>query len=316
MLSVAPLPPFKRDLDCLQTRSRRPRNHPPNFALLCDWVIWQPGQILGRDHAPETIFLRTDESTLRWFTEEVLPELSSRFVLVTGSHDRPMPLGWADHAGLDWEQILRHPNLTAWFTENRDVEDSRVRPLTLGIPCPDLSSWIDSAAESGPWDEETFAAARGWRAETRPDSVFGCWRDRSDHSSGTSPRGADERSRCRTQLVGQPFFHWTEPVLSHREFIRELRRHRFVACPHGGGLDPSPRAWEALHVGTIPIIKRSSVSDAFVDLPVVIVEDWAEVTTAALTDWNDEHRPAIESDRLEYLLSNQALFDRINQQLP
>lgn len=123
------LPSFSRDLDCLQTRSRQPRGHPPNFALLCDWVVWRPCEILGRDETPEIIYLRSDDTTLRWFTKEVLPELSSSFVLVTGSHDRPMPMGWAARTGLDWEGILGHPNLVAWFTENRDVTDNRIHPL-------------------------------------------------------------------------------------------------------------------------------------------------------------------------------------------
>lgn len=100
-------------------------------------------------------------------------------------------------------------------------------------------------------------------------------------------------------------------MLSHEQFLEELRGHGFAACPHGGGLDPSPRAWEALHVGTIPILKRSSTSDAFLGLPVVFVDAWTDITPALLADWREQHRPAFESADLEYLLSNQALLDRV-----
>lgn len=311
MFPVVSPPSFSRGLDCLQTRSRRPRAHPPNFALLCDWIVWQPGEVFGRDETPEIIYLRSDDGTLCWFAEEVLPELSSGFVLLTGSHDRPMPMGWAAQISLDWEGILGHPSLVAWFTENRDITDDRIQPLTLGIPCPDVASWIEGMAGSGLWDAETFAAARAWREEPRSDSVFGCWHDRSDHASGTSPIGTDERSLCRAQLSAEPFFTWAEPGLSHQQFLQELRGHGFVACPHGGGLDPSPKAWEALHVGTIPILKRSSMTDAFLGLPVVFVDEWTDITPAALTDWTEEHRPAIKAAEVEHLLSNQALLDRL-----
>lgn len=40
------------------------------------------------------------------------------------------------------------------------------------------------------------------------------------------------------------------------EFWRLLRSASFLLCVHGGGLDPSPKAWEALLMGTIPIIQH------------------------------------------------------------
>ena len=43
-------------------------------------------------------------------------------------------------------------------------------------------------------------------------------------------------------------------VVSRKEYLALVASVPFVACVHGGGLDPSPKAWEALLVGTIPII--------------------------------------------------------------
>lgn len=51
----------------------------------------------------------------------------------------------------------------------------------------------------------------------------------------------------------------------------------FIACIHGGGIDPSPKAWEALMVGTIPIIQHSTLDDAYSRLPVMFVHDWSEI---------------------------------------
>ena len=49
------------------------------------------------------------------------------------------------------------------------------------------------------------------------------------------------------------------PVVSRREYLALVASVPFVACVHGGGLDPSPKAWEALLVGTIPIIGAALV---------------------------------------------------------
>ena len=51
----------------------------------------------------------------------------------------------------------------------------------------------------------------------------------------------------------------------------------FIACVHGAGIDPSPKAWEALLVGTIPIIQHSTLDNAYERLPVMFVNEWSEL---------------------------------------
>jgi hypothetical protein len=43
------------------------------------------------------------------------------------------------------------------------------------------------------------------------------------------------------------------------------------------GLDPSPKAWEAILLGTIPIIQYSTLDDAYERFPVVFVNEWNEI---------------------------------------
>jgi hypothetical protein len=61
----------------------------------------------------------------------------------------------------------------------------------------------------------------------------------------------------------------------------------FVLSPHGRGLD-CYRTWEALLMGAIPIVKRSPLDPLFDGLPVVIVDDWSEITESALVTWLDK----------------------------
>ena len=55
----------------------------------------------------------------------------------------------------------------------------------------------------------------------------------------------------------------------------------FVVSPHGNGLD-CHRTWEALILGCIPIVKTSGLDPLYKDLPVLIVNDWTEVTQEKL----------------------------------
>jgi hypothetical protein len=51
-----------------------------------------------------------------------------------------------------------------------------------------------------------------------------------------------------------------------------------MLCVHGGGIDPNPKAWDALLLGTIPIIQHFPGIEIYRGLPVVIVDSWAPQT--------------------------------------
>ncbi len=56
---------------------------------------------------------------------------------------------------------------------------------------------------------------------------------------------------------------------------------KFVISPHGSGLDCA-RTWEALYLGAYVIVKTSYLDSLYAGLPVLIVQDWSDVTTELL----------------------------------
>lgn len=82
-----------------------------------------------------------------------------------------------------------------------------------------------------------------------------------------------------TRLARGPWKEFTAvPAgrLSLKDFQNELNRHSFTLCVEGGGIDPSPKAFEALLAGSIPIIRESPLADAYRHLPVLVIPDWEE----------------------------------------
>ena len=69
------------------------------------------------------------------------------------------------------------------------------------------------------------------------------------------------------------------------DFLTKMSTYQFVLCPHGGGLDPNPKCWEALLMKTIPIVKRNTMSESLEHLPIVIVNDWNEITLDKMDEW-------------------------------
>jgi len=67
------------------------------------------------------------------------------------------------------------------------------------------------------------------------------------------------------------------PPKPFREYLLEMACFRYVLSPWGNGLD-CHRTWEALLVGAIPVVNTSTLDPLYVDLPVIIVEDWSMIT--------------------------------------
>lgn len=78
-------------------------------------------------------------------------------------------------------------------------------------------------------------------------------------------------------------FPQTESNLSYQSYLNELSQYKFCLSPPGNGID-CHRHWEALMVGTIPIILRSPLDQVFDDLPVLLVDNYACIKVPTNTD--------------------------------
>lgn len=81
---------------------------------------------------------------------------------------------------------------------------------------------------------------------------------------------------CKTSWTS---FFIENKLLPHKQYLTKLAEYPFTICVSGGGLDPCPKLFEAILVGVIPIIKKKTPqTNAFLDLPVVFVDDWNKDT--------------------------------------
>ena len=55
--------------------------------------------------------------------------------------------------------------------------------------------------------------------------------------------------------------------------------YQFLVCTHGGGIDTSPKSWQSLLLGTIPVIERNALHDAYELLPVAFVHNITDFLT-------------------------------------
>jgi hypothetical protein len=85
-----------------------------------------------------------------------------------------------------------------------------------------------------------------------------------------------ERVGVYDRFSKESYCYCSEKV-NYDRYVEDLASSKFVLSPRGNGLD-THRLWETLYVGSYPIVKSSSLDALYEGLPIVIVDDWSEVT--------------------------------------
>ena len=67
------------------------------------------------------------------------------------------------------------------------------------------------------------------------------------------------------------------PYSRYREFLVEMRDHKFMLCPEGHGMD-CHRNWELLYMRRVPVMKRTPYFEELMrGFPVLFIDDWPDV---------------------------------------
>jgi hypothetical protein len=264
------------------------------IASKCDWVVLSDHEApqthlrkkIKTDH-PKSIFLslRAPSHALKFFATQILPEISSPFILVSGSEDITIPnqmdQRWPpfDQSEKGYlETILNHPHLRHWAAENLDTDQ---HPLMSPLP----SGMVYSDA---PKIRELTWVPMTPSLSSRPLRVLCGHRVR-----------AHKQWDKRKAVTNTAKSHWSDwctildDEVPELDFLNLVAEHSFVLCAEGGGLSPSPKAWQAILHGAIPIIKQTTIFKAYAHLPVVFVDDWSpeSLSLEKLTKWRDDLGP-------------------------
>ncbi|KAB2644107.1 MAG: exostosin family protein [Verrucomicrobia bacterium] len=220
------------------------------FEKACDNTYWSNFHPYANTHfkAGDIVFCKTDE-VLRLF--EYLRLTRKRIVLVTGESDVPCDF---------FRQQFLPLNVERWFASNVTHPHPKVTALPLGLGGVEdpVTLNIDSQKFDISRDQWLYI---NFRPETNPavrQRIYDSFKVRAQQE------------------------HWITCDLpsnhgGNKEFLTQLKRHRFVLAPPGNGID-THRLWEALALGSYPIALRSSVLEPFEALPILLVEHYDEVT--------------------------------------
>ncbi|HEX3851205.1 MAG TPA: hypothetical protein VHW01_09595 [Polyangiaceae bacterium] len=290
------------------------------LALLCDHnggVGFVKGQRGGRTalRFDPALFDQVRDGDLIWmrlialpqFIEEALPRIRARFALVTGDEDWAIPSGFARSS-----ELLADSRVACWFTQNFDgtVQHDKLFPLPIGIDFHTISNrrkWGHWPATPAAQEAELEAL----RASALPNAQR-LLRVHADFHFNKHKQQVwgDNRAAVQRALEGNPSVQFQTTKMRRIELWREKTRYAFVVSPHGNGLD-CHRTWESLVLGNIVIVKRSSLDPLYEGLPVVIVDDWLEITNDNLRRWHSRYGAAFERADVQEKLTNRYWIERM-----
>jgi hypothetical protein len=221
----------------------------------CD-AVWFHYQHRPFDAAPDARVFYSDTDHV----EELFARLPEGRDLVVVTHN-------ADR-GVSAEMLSRLPaNAVAWHAQNVCHEGPRLHPLPIGL---ENERWFPEQRK-----KHKILALRASSAPPRGLLYM-------NHAVWTNHAA---RQRPYDLLTSEP---WCTAVRGQNgegfdAYLQGLADHFFVVSPDGHGVD-CHRTWEALYMNRVPILTRSANTALYRDLPVLVIDDWAEVTEARLRD--------------------------------
>lgn len=158
---------------------------------------------------------------------------------------------------------LYTPNIRRWWGVNVNYIHPNLKSIPLGIGNPYV---LETPRE------EDFLSATDDRIDGKLLYI--------NHRVETYP---DERRQPYELFSTNNWITVEEPEKKgnfHR-YMKSLSEHKFMLCPRGNGID-TYRFWECLYMGVIPIVKRCINVDFYADLPILVIENYSDITKEML----------------------------------
>lgn len=198
----------------------------------------------------------------------------AKFILVSGNSDR--------NFSEEFKELLPD-SLVHWFGQNILFANERVSPLPIGL---------ENRYYNGSGNVEQINFIKSLRKK----------KDTGIFYSFNVETNKKEREPALAVAKKHPLGSGNERRVPVREFQTRMASFKFTLSPPGNGFD-CHRTWEALYLGSIPIVKKSSWSDYLISLgiPMLPVAAWDEIAAfdkEFLDDWYEKYRPGLASPAL------------------
>lgn len=242
------------------------------FRSFCDFIYDETGNTVIPDQVKygDVIFLKTD--FLQEFYFHVHPAIINPYILITHNSDRAITQ--------EFKAFLEDPKLIAWFGQNlENFSHSKLHPIPIGIA-------------NRIWEHGSIAKIAETKKKTK-----GCQKNTLLYMN-FSPSTYPPLRPYVYQLFSDQAFCKVGQLTDFGSYLFDVAHAKFVLSPRGNGLD-CHRTWEAIYMGSIPIVESSTIDPLFKELPVLIINNWNDVKQKFLEEkWEEMSKRDYQNDRM------------------
>lgn len=205
--------------------------------------------------------------------------IQNPFVLVSGDCDLTIPSD-IFKSEQQFNAFIDNPKIIHWFAQNCIINHPKITRIPIGLDYHTMSTnkthpWGN---QMSPLDQEQMI--KQIKLNSKPLKDRNCMAYSNFHFFVTSRFGKDRVDAMNK--IPKELVYYEETAVNRETSWKKQSEYSFVISPHGNGLD-CHRTWEALVLGCIPIVKTSGLDPLYEGLPVLIVNEWNDVSVDLLT---------------------------------
>jgi len=212
---------------------------------------------------------------LRFFVANILPHINHNFYLLSGDSDQTIP----NEALSDDEvkTLLGNKYLQRWGSQNLiKINNSKLLQTPIGLDYHSIASnpdsnWKKTNENTSPIDQEKILKHIFDNRKSFNNRIVKIYTNAHHKPDRFNDRISSMEQIPRELLEVQ------EHTIPRTDVWNNYARYAFVLSPFGNGYD-CHRTWEALCCGAIVIMRKTPQPELFKDLPVLIVNEWADIT--------------------------------------
>ena len=229
-----------------------------------------------------------DKAWIEYLQEEDLlalcATLSNEFIIYTSHEDTPID-----------EHIVVPPNVFKIYATNAIYNNDKIIPFPYGLQrkMNDEDNRIEIMRELVEKDEHQ---------EPTKLLYINCGLGKERNAPERAYLPHFEQYDWATCRFNKDSMHFT--YAQYREFLTEMKDHKFMICPQGHGID-CHRNWELLYMRRVPVMKQSPYFARLMQgFPVLFVERWEDVTEELLIKNDHLYQEALQMDLTKLDLNN------------
>ena len=225
----------------------------------------------------DKVFLTTN--MFKKFIESI--KLNKYIVIILSCSDSGFPYEFSKNDNYNYLKYIQHNKfITSVFCSNYDLtyKHHKIKSLPIGIDYHGKIARTSSNLSPNKQEDKLLNIYKNSSPfEKRLNRTY------SFFQFAMFDRHNRDRYVAQDALKKINFNDYQKSKMNREDTWRKMVQYKFIISPHGNGLD-CHRTYEAIALGCIPIVKTSTLDLMYKDMPIIILNDWNDISLELLNE--------------------------------